>query len=84
MAPADARSCFFLGSNIGNFTREQALDFFRHLRDVMNANDLLFIGFDLQKDPHVIVPAYDDAAGVTARVQPEFAEAHQPRTRRQF
>jgi dimethylhistidine N-methyltransferase len=56
----------FLGSNIGNFNREQALDFFRHLRRVMNADDLLFIGFDLQKDPHVIVPAYDDAAGVTA------------------
>lgn len=56
----------FLGSNIGNFSRAQALDFFRQLRAVMNANDLLFIGFDLQKDPHVIVQAYDDAAGVTA------------------
>lgn len=56
----------FLGSNIGNFSRAQALEFFRHLRAVMNADDLLFIGFDLQKDPHVIVPAYDDANGVTA------------------
>ena len=32
----------------------------------MSEDDLLFIGFDLQKDPHVIVPAYDDEAGVTA------------------
>jgi L-histidine N-alpha-methyltransferase len=56
----------FLGSNIGNFSRDQALEFFRHLRDVMSADDLLFVGFDLQKDPHVIVQAYDDAAGVTA------------------
>ncbi|MEO6051930.1 MAG: L-histidine N(alpha)-methyltransferase, partial [Pyrinomonadaceae bacterium] len=56
----------FLGSNIGNFNPEQALVFFRHLRDVMSDDDLLFIGFDLQKDPHVIVPAYDDAAGITA------------------
>ena len=56
----------FLGSNIGNFSRDQALGFFRHLREVMNEDDLLFIGFDLQKDPHVIVPAYDDATGVTA------------------
>jgi L-histidine Nalpha-methyltransferase len=56
----------FLGSNIGNFTREQSVDFFRHLREVMNPNDLLFIGFDLQKDPHVIANAYDDASGVTA------------------
>jgi uncharacterized SAM-dependent methyltransferase len=32
----------------------------------MNPNDLLFTGFDLQKDPHVIAAAYDDAQGVTA------------------
>lgn len=57
----------FLGSNIGNFPREQSVDFFRQLRGVMNDQDLLFIGFDLQKDPHVIVRAYDDAKGVTAR-----------------
>ncbi|HEY0429989.1 MAG TPA: L-histidine N(alpha)-methyltransferase [Pyrinomonadaceae bacterium] len=57
----------FLGSNIGNFSREQALDFFRHLRGVMNGDDLLFIGFDLQKDPRVILRAYDDARGVTAQ-----------------
>ena len=56
----------FLGSNIGNFSREQAVDFFRHLRSVMNENDRIFIGFDMQKDPRVIVRAYDDAAGVTA------------------
>lgn len=56
----------FLGSNIGNFTREQSVAFFRDLRAVMNPNDLLFVGFDLQKDPHVIANAYDDAAGVTA------------------
>lgn len=56
----------FLGSNIGNFTREQSVDFFRSLRSVMNDDDLLFVGFDLQKDPHVIVRAYDDSAGVTA------------------
>ena len=57
----------FLGSNIGNFSRDQSIDFFRQLRDVMNDEDLLFIGFDLQKDPHVIAAAYDDSQGVTAR-----------------
>ena len=56
----------FLGSNIGNYSREQSVDFFRQLRGVMNDNDLLFVGFDLQKDPHVIVRAYDDSQGVTA------------------
>ena len=57
----------FLGSNIGNFSRDQSVAFFRSLRDVMSDGDLLFIGFDLQKDPHVIANAYDDAAGVTAK-----------------
>lgn len=56
----------FLGSNIGNFDREQSLDFFKSIRGVMNDNDKLFTGFDLQKDPRVIVSAYDDPQGVTA------------------
>ena len=55
----------FLGSNIGNFQRDQAVRFFRELRAVMNTDDRLFIGFDMQKDPRVIVAAYDDAQGVT-------------------
>jgi uncharacterized SAM-dependent methyltransferase len=50
----------------------------------MSADDLLFIGFDLQKDPHVIASAYDDAAGVTACIQYEPADAYQPRAWRQF
>jgi len=56
----------FLGSNIGNFKREDAVSFFKSLRRVMNTSDKLFIGFDLQKDPRDIVRAYDDATGVTA------------------
>src|SRR5918993_313240 len=56
----------FLGSNIGNFLRDNAVAFFRHLREVMNDNDRLFIGFDMQKDPRTIVAAYDDAQGITA------------------
>jgi len=56
----------FLGSNIGNFLRDNAVAFFRSLRDVMNENDRLFVGFDMQKDPRTIVAAYDDKQGVTA------------------
>jgi dimethylhistidine N-methyltransferase len=57
----------FLGSNIGNFSRKQSIEFFVSLRAVMNPGDLLFVGFDLQKDPRVILKAYDDAEGVTAQ-----------------
>lgn len=64
---ADRRKIIlFLGSNVGNFNRGQAIEFFRKLRGVMNAQDLLFVGFDLHKDPHVILRAYDDAQNVTA------------------
>jgi dimethylhistidine N-methyltransferase len=56
----------FLGSNIGNFLRDQAVKFFRSLREVMNENDRLFIGFDMQKDPRTIVAAYDDKQGITS------------------
>jgi L-histidine Nalpha-methyltransferase len=56
----------FLGSNIGNFSREESVAFFKKITSVMNADDLLFVGFDLQKDPRVILRAYDDSQGVTA------------------
>ncbi len=56
----------FLGSNIGNFQLDDAVSFFRSLRAAMGPDDLLLIGFDLQKDPRVIARAYDDKEGVTA------------------
>lgn len=56
----------FLGSNIGNFSRAESIAFFKKLRAAMNSSDSLFIGFDLQKDPNVILRAYDDSQGVTA------------------
>ncbi|HLM03127.1 MAG TPA: L-histidine N(alpha)-methyltransferase, partial [Pyrinomonadaceae bacterium] len=65
-ASARPKVILFLGSNIGNFSKTEAEDFFCRLRRVMNENDSLFIGFDLQKDPRVILRAYDDAQGVTA------------------
>ena len=57
----------FLGSNIGNFNEEQALDFFKNLRGLMNEKDFLLIGFDLHKNPKTILRAYADSIGVTAK-----------------
>ncbi|MBD3383415.1 hypothetical protein GF407_00690 [candidate division KSB1 bacterium] len=59
------KAILFLGSNIGNFNSEQARDFFSHLGDVMEQNDRLFIGFDLKKDPNIILRAYNDPHGHT-------------------
>jgi L-histidine N-alpha-methyltransferase len=55
----------FLGSNIGNFRENQAIPFLRHLAAEMNSCDHLLIGFDLKKDPEVILQAYNDRQGIT-------------------
>jgi dimethylhistidine N-methyltransferase len=55
----------FLGSNIGNFNHTEAKKFLKTLRSNLLKGDFLLIGFDLQKDPQIILPAYDDAQGVT-------------------
>jgi L-histidine Nalpha-methyltransferase len=56
----------FLGSNIGNFQRKEAVTFLHKLQKSLNKGDLLLIGFDLKKDPRIILHAYDDNKGITA------------------
>jgi len=56
----------FLGSNIGNFGRDEARTFLRSLRAVLRAGDALLLGADLKKNPAVLEAAYDDALGITA------------------
>lgn len=57
----------FLGSNLGNFTSDQAGYFLRRVRAHLRSGDKLIIGLDLRKDPRVIEAAYADSAGVTAQ-----------------
>jgi L-histidine N-alpha-methyltransferase len=56
----------FLGSTIGNFAPEPAVDLLREVRGRMDETDRFLMGVDLRKDPARIEAAYDDAAGVTA------------------
>ena len=56
----------FLGSNIGNFGRDQSHEFLRAVRKLLRPEDALLLGADLKKSPEVLIPAYDDALGVTA------------------
>jgi len=60
-----ANLILFLGSTIGNFTPPQQRHFLRELRVIMRAGDYLCIGFDLKKDPQILIKAYDDSEGVT-------------------
>jgi dimethylhistidine N-methyltransferase len=56
----------FLGSNIGNLLHPQAIEFFKSVRQLMNENDLFFVGFDQKKNPQTILNAYNDPMGITA------------------
>jgi dimethylhistidine N-methyltransferase len=58
---------FFPGSTIGNFTPVQAVQFLQSVRRLLGDDALLIVGADLVKEEAILVAAYDDAAGVTAR-----------------
>jgi L-histidine Nalpha-methyltransferase len=56
----------WLGSNIGNFHRSEAVRFLQQVRATMATGDALLVGVDLRKGRHVLEPAYDDSRGITA------------------
>jgi L-histidine N-alpha-methyltransferase len=63
---AEPRLTAFLGGTIGNFEPAARAEFLAELRAATGPGDWLLLGTDLVKDPAVLVPAYDDAAGITA------------------
>jgi L-histidine Nalpha-methyltransferase len=62
----EGRLVVFLGGTIGNLEPAQRTAFFADLRSRLNPGDRFLLGADLVKSPAILVPAYDDAAGVTA------------------
>ncbi|MGC4856286.1 L-histidine N(alpha)-methyltransferase [Micromonospora sp. DT4] len=60
------RLVVFLGGTIGNLLPAERTGFLAAMRAALEVGDWLLLGTDLVKDPSVIVPAYDDAARVTA------------------
>lgn len=57
---------FFPGSTIGNFDPCEAVAFLRQVRATLGPETPLLIGVDLEKSLDILIPAYDDAEGVTA------------------
>ena len=60
------RMGFFPGSTIGNFRTGEAKALLRGMADALGLGGRLIIGVDLRKATARLLPAYDDAAGVTA------------------
>jgi dimethylhistidine N-methyltransferase len=58
---------FFPGSTIGNLAPAEAVDLLRAMRGSLGEGAFLLIGMDRVKDERLLVAAYDDADGVTAR-----------------
>ena len=58
---------FFPGSTIGNMVPESAVNLLRSMRATLGTGARLLIGMDRVKPVETLLPAYDDAAGVTAR-----------------
>jgi L-histidine N-alpha-methyltransferase len=65
-APGQSLLVLFLGSTIGNFEPEAAIDFLLAVRVVLQAGDALLLGTDLVKPVKQMLAAYDDPTGVTA------------------
>ncbi|MFB0945590.1 MAG: L-histidine N-alpha-methyltransferase [Spirosomataceae bacterium] len=57
----------FMGSNIGNFKDESAVDFLKLVKSYMTVGDTLLVGADLKKNPKTILAAYNDKSGITKR-----------------
>ncbi len=57
---------FFPGSTIGNFDPSMARGLLASMRRTLGDHAALLIGVDLRKSASILLPAYDDAEGVTA------------------
>ena len=57
---------FFPGSTIGNMVARTSVDLLRNMRRTLGEGAMLLIGMDRIKSEEILLPAYDDSAGVTA------------------
>ena len=58
---------FFPGSTIGNLVPRTAVNLLRAMVETLGLGAILLIGMDRAKGEEILIPAYDDAEGVTAR-----------------
>src|SRR5262245_52466281 len=62
----EKKAMAFFGSNLGNLSHDESLSFLQGIAVMMHPEGRLLLGIDLRKWPTLLVPAYDDAQGVTA------------------
>jgi L-histidine Nalpha-methyltransferase len=62
----EKKAVAFLGSSLGNFTPEESVEFLQRTAAMLGPEDIFLLGIDLKKSLAILLPAYDDAQGVTA------------------
>lgn len=55
----------FIGSNLGNMDDETATNFVSKIATHLKSGEKLLLGLDLIKSRDIVLPAYNDAAGIT-------------------
>ncbi|HKT23331.1 MAG TPA: L-histidine N(alpha)-methyltransferase [Terriglobales bacterium] len=63
---AGRKLVLFIGSSIGNFELFEAARLLSDIRRSLSADDAVLLGTDMRKSLDLLIPAYDDAQGVTA------------------
>ncbi len=62
----NSRLALYIGSSIGNFDPEEAVELLQWLRSQLQPGDALLLGTDMAKAAAPLLAAYNDKAGVTA------------------
>ena len=63
----NSKLVLFLGSNIGNFKKQQSKMFLKNIKKNINLNDFLLMGFDLKKSIKILTKAYNDSDNLTKK-----------------
>ncbi|HSI77277.1 MAG TPA: L-histidine N(alpha)-methyltransferase [Lunatimonas sp.] len=61
----ETKLILFLGSNVGNFKPQEAIEFLRFVKECMDPGDHFLLASDLKKNPSQILRAYSDPGGLT-------------------
>ncbi|WP_459548005.1 L-histidine N(alpha)-methyltransferase [Nocardia sp. X0981] len=78
------RMIAFLGGTIGNMVPEERAAFLTGVHDVLEPGEQLLLGAGLVVDPAVLIPAYDDSAGITAEFNRNMLRVLNSRLRADF
>ncbi len=70
----ETKLILFLGSNIGNFSPQEAVEFLEFVKECMQTGDHFLLASDLKKNPSQVLKAYNDPAGLTKQFNMNLLE----------